>query len=65
MAGRLATGAALVAAALVGIAIAIALNTGGRASPPTTPHSVTPPAPGANAVDQAQNLAAWLRQHSG
>jgi hypothetical protein len=50
---------------VVGVAIAIALNTGGRASPPTTPHSVTPPAPGANAVDQAQNLAAWLRQHSG
>jgi len=62
---RLAAGAALVATAVVGLAIAIALNTGGHASPPTTPHSVTPPATGANAVDQAQNLAAWLRQHSG
>jgi hypothetical protein len=47
------------------LAIAIARHTGGHASPPTTPHSVTPPARGASAVDQAQNLAAWLRQHSG
>jgi len=62
---RLAAGAALVAAAVAGLAIAIALTTGGHPSPPTTPHSVTPPATGANAVDQAQNLAAWLRQHSG
>jgi len=62
---RLAVGAALVAAAVAGLAIAIALTTGGHPSPPTTPHSVTPPATGANAVDEAQNLAAWLRQHSG
>ena len=60
----LAAGAALVAAAVVVLAIAIARNTGGHASPPTTPHPVTPPATGANAVDQAQKLAAWLRQHS-
>jgi hypothetical protein len=62
---RLAAGAALVAAAVVGLAIAIALNTRGHASPLTTPHAVKPPATGTSAVDQARNLAAWLRQHSG
>jgi eukaryotic-like serine/threonine-protein kinase len=62
---RLAAGAALVAAAVAGLAIAIALNTGGSAPPRTTPHSVAPPATGGNAVEQARNLAAWLRQHTG
>jgi serine/threonine-protein kinase len=63
---RLAAAAALLAAAGGGLAAALALNTGGRAStPPSTPHAVSPPAAGANAVDQAQNLAAWLRRHSG
>ncbi len=61
---RLTGGAALVAAAAAGVAVAIALNTGGRATRPTTPHSVAPPATGVNASEQAQNLAAWLRQHS-
>jgi eukaryotic-like serine/threonine-protein kinase len=62
---RLAAGAALVAAGAAGLAVAVALNAGGHGSPPTTPHSVAPPATGADPVQQAQNLAAWLRQHSG
>jgi len=64
---RLAAGAALVAAAAAGLAAAIALNTGGHPPrrPASTPHAVAPPAKGADAVQQAQNLAAWLRQHSG
>jgi serine/threonine-protein kinase len=61
---RLAAGAALVAAAVAGLAVAVALNTGGHRSTPRTPHSVAPPATGANPVQQAQNLAAWLRQHT-
>jgi eukaryotic-like serine/threonine-protein kinase len=62
---RLAAGAALVAAAVAGLAAAVALNTGGgHGSPPKTPHAVAPPATGANPVQQAQNLAAWLRQHT-
>jgi serine/threonine-protein kinase len=61
---RLAAGAALVAVATAGVAAAIALNAGGQAPRPATPHSVAPPAAGANPSEQAQNLAAWLRQHS-
>jgi serine/threonine-protein kinase len=61
---RLAAGAALAAVAAGGVAVAIALNTGGQAARPTTPHSVAPPSTGANASVQAQNLADWLRQHS-
>jgi hypothetical protein len=62
---RLAAGAALVAAAVAGLAVAIALSTGSQAPRPTTPHSVAPPATGGNAVEQAQNFVAWLRQHTG
>jgi eukaryotic-like serine/threonine-protein kinase len=61
---RLAAGAALVAVAVAGVAVAIVLNTGGQATRPTTPHSVAPPSTGANVSEQAQNLAAWLRRHS-
>jgi hypothetical protein len=61
---RLAAGAALAAVAAGGVAVAIALNTGGQAARPTTPHSVAPPSTGANASEQAQTLADWLRQHS-
>jgi eukaryotic-like serine/threonine-protein kinase len=62
---RLAAAAALFAAAGGGLAAAL-VDTGSHASrPPSTPHAVSPPAAGANAVDQAQNLAAWLRRHSG
>jgi eukaryotic-like serine/threonine-protein kinase len=63
---RLAAAAALAAAALTGLVTALALNTGGQASPARSqPHRVAPPATGANAVEQAQNLASWLRAHSG
>lgn len=62
---RLAAGAALVAAAVAGLAVAIALNRSSPVPRPTTPHSVAPPKTGGNAVEQAQNLAAWLRQHTG
>ena len=61
---RLAAGAALAAVAAGGVAVAIALNTGGQASRPTTPRAVAPPSTGTNVSEQAQNLAAWLRQHS-
>jgi serine/threonine-protein kinase len=63
---RLAAAAALVAAAAAGLAAAVALNTGGHTPrPSSTPHAVAPPATGANAVQQARNLASWLRDHSG
>ncbi len=63
---RLAAAAALVAAAAAGLAAAVALNTGGQAPrPSSTPHAVAPPPAGANAVEQARNLASWLREHSG
>jgi eukaryotic-like serine/threonine-protein kinase len=63
---RLVAGAALVAAALAGLVLAVALSSGGSSSPPrSAPHAVPPPQAGADAADQANNLAAWLRRHSG
>jgi eukaryotic-like serine/threonine-protein kinase len=63
---RLAAGVALLAALAAGLVTAIVLGTGDHSSRPTrAPHAVAPPGTGANAVEQAQNLAAWLRQHSG
>jgi serine/threonine-protein kinase len=63
---RLAAGAALVAAALAGVAAAVFLTAGGHSSPPAPkPHAVAPPRTGANAAEQARNLAAWLRRHGG
>jgi eukaryotic-like serine/threonine-protein kinase len=63
---RLAAAGALVTAAAAGLAAALTLNTGGPASRPLpTPHRVAPPAKGANVVEQAQNLASWLRAHGG
>jgi serine/threonine-protein kinase len=63
---RLAAVAALVAAAIAGLAAALALNDGGHGSrPSSTPHAVAPPARGATPSQQASNLAAWLRRHSG
>ena len=58
--------AGLVAAGAAGLAAAIVLTTGGgHSSPPTPkPHAVTPPATGASAVEQAENLAAWIHDHS-
>jgi serine/threonine-protein kinase len=62
---RLAAAAAVLAAAGAGLSAAIVLNNGGHAPPPKPRHAVAPPATGSNPVDQAQNLAAWLRQHTG
>jgi serine/threonine-protein kinase len=60
---RLALALALVAAAAAGLLAALALS-GGKNTPPPSPH-VAPPARGANVVQQAHNLAAWLRAHEG
>jgi serine/threonine-protein kinase len=63
---RFASAGALVVAALAGLAAALALNAGGHSSPPRSrPRGVAPPARGANAVEQANYLADWLRAHSG
>jgi serine/threonine-protein kinase len=61
---RLAAAATLVAALAAGLALAVALNTGGHSSRPSqSPPTVAPPQIGANVVEQAQNLETWLRQH--
>ena len=63
---RTATIAALVAAAIAGLAVALS-GGGGHTSQPanSTPRTVAPPAKGTNVADQAHNLAHCLRQHSG
>jgi serine/threonine-protein kinase len=62
---RLAAGAALVAAAIAGLVLAVALTSGGHSSPPrATRRGVAPPATGANVAQQAQNLATWLKSHT-
>jgi len=63
---RLAPAGALVAAAVAGLVIAVALSGGGRHTPrpSSTTHAVAPPAPGTSVVEQAQNFAAWLKRHS-
>jgi eukaryotic-like serine/threonine-protein kinase len=62
---RLAAVAALVAAAVAGLATAVALTDRGHGSrPSSTPYAVAPPATGATPAQQASNLAAWLRRHS-
>jgi serine/threonine-protein kinase len=65
MGRRLALALALLAA-VVGLAAALALNSGSGSSSPPTPgsHRIAPPARGANAVEEADNLVAWLRAHS-
>ncbi|HEU5215972.1 MAG TPA: serine/threonine-protein kinase [Gaiellaceae bacterium] len=66
MSRRLLAGAGLVAAALAGLILAIVLSGGGSTAPTSsTPHAVAPPPTGANAAEQASDLAAWLRRHSG
>lgn len=67
---RLAALTALVAAAVAGLVAAVALSGGGgggHSSPPpgSTSRTVTPPATAPSVADQARNLEAWLRQHSG
>ena len=62
---RLVAAGALVAAAVAGLVLAVALNSGGSTPPPSSkPHSVAPPAVGTNVAEQAQNLAAWLQRHT-
>ena len=57
--------AALVAAAVAGLLLAIALSKGGSSLDTTssTPHAVAPPSTGTSPTEQAQNLGAWLRTH--
>ena len=56
---------ALVAAAVGGVAAALALTSGGHAPRPgSTPRAVAPPKTGTSAVEDAQNLATWLQHHS-
>jgi len=59
--------AALVGAAALGLVVALVVAGGGHARHPSsgsTPGAVAPPPTGANAVQEAQDLASWLRQHS-
>jgi len=64
---HIAAAAALVTAGVAGLTAAVALNTGSQASRPShpSPHAVAPPQTGASVVDQARNLASWLRRHEG
>jgi serine/threonine-protein kinase len=63
---RLAAGGALVAAAAAGLGAALALTAGSQTPRPSpAPQAVAPPRTGTSAVEDAQNLAAWLRQHTG
>ena len=63
---RLAAGVALVAAAVAGLVLAVALTSGGHAAPPSTPrHGVAPPATRGSVADRARNLVSWFRQHQG
>jgi eukaryotic-like serine/threonine-protein kinase len=64
LARRLATLAALVAAAVLGLVLAIALSRGGSTPAPSRPHAVVPPPTGTNAAQQARGFAAWLRTHA-
>jgi len=62
---RLAAAGALALAAVAGLVTALVLTTGGHARGPSTrPRAVAPPATGANPVEQAHNLAAWLQRQS-
>lgn len=64
---RLAAAAVLVAAALAGLAVAVALTGGdGGQSPGSKPRpsAVAPPAKGSSVADQARNLENWLRSHA-
>jgi serine/threonine protein kinase len=54
--------AALLAAALIALAVVVSDDSGG--APPQTP-AVEPVPPGASPRERAQNLAAWIREHSG
>ena len=64
---RLAAGAALVLAGILGLVLALALTGGGTSSHPPAAHrgGVAPPATGADVAQQARNFKSWLRQHTG
>jgi eukaryotic-like serine/threonine-protein kinase len=62
---RAAAAVALLAAALAGLVLAVALSRGSSTPPATTrPHAVAPPPTGANPAEQARGLASWLRSHA-
>jgi eukaryotic-like serine/threonine-protein kinase len=54
--------AALLAAPLIGLAVAVSDDSGG--TPRQTP-AVEPVPPGSSPSERARNLAAWIREHSG
>ena len=58
--------AAFVAAAVAGLAIAVAMTSGGGKAPGASSHPrhVPPPAAGSNPAELAQNIVSWLEQHS-
>jgi serine/threonine protein kinase len=66
VARRLAAAGALVAAAAIGLVVAILATGGGSPRHVQTSRSrvIAPPATGPTAAQSAQNLAAWLRKHS-
>lgn len=55
---------AIVVAAAAAVVAIVRLTAGTEASPPS-PRPVVPPARGATPQEEAQNLSAWLRKHSG
>jgi eukaryotic-like serine/threonine-protein kinase len=63
---RLGVGAALAAAAAIGLAVALLATGGGTRAKTRTgpPARVAPPGLGANPTQEAQNLARWLLDHS-
>ncbi|MGH3010078.1 MAG: serine/threonine-protein kinase [Gaiellaceae bacterium] len=64
--GRLALGAAVVAAATIGLVVALVATSGGSPAKPrtTSPPKVAPPVFGPDAARDAQIFAAWLRSNS-
>jgi len=63
---RLAAAAAFVVAAAIGLVVALVATGGSPARAHTGPPArVAPPATGADPVQEAQDLAAWLRAHAG
>jgi hypothetical protein len=56
---------AIVVAAAAAVAATVRLTGETEAPAPPRPHPVVPPARGATPKEEAQNLSAWLRKHSG
>jgi eukaryotic-like serine/threonine-protein kinase len=64
---RLAAAAALVAATIAGLALAVALSSGGGGRSPGSksgPHAVAPAAHGSSVSEQARNFGHWLLSHA-